>query len=212
MQLLLVRHGETQFNAEGRYLGSLDPSLTERGMVQARALSKLLPDTVDGIACSPLLRARQTAEVLCEARGCPLLVLEAFRGRHVGVFEGLTQAEARARYPAQWRLNVTRIWDRGPDGGESISEVVQRVRAGLASLHSQFAGKTVVLVAHGFVAKVIRGLVCGDKTDFFDWQLPNAGVLQLSLDMADQNRSFAEAAGVLKASIEGVIGPEALKG
>lgn len=200
MRLLVTRHGETQFNAEGRYLGSLDPPLTARGVAQALALSASLPQLVDEIVCSPLTRAKQTADILCAQRGLRPMVLEAFRERDVGVFDGLTQAEAKARYPAQWSQNVTRRWSIGPDGGESISNVVQRINAGLGLLLAQFSEKTVVLVAHGFVAKVIRGLASPGKQDFFEWQLPNGGVLEVSLDLSREQTTLAAAAG-LQASI-----------
>ncbi|WLH04061.1 histidine phosphatase family protein [Pseudomonas beijingensis] len=105
--------------------------------------------------------------------------MECFRERDVGVFEGLTQADARERYPQLWSQNITRRWDAGPTGGESISEVVKRVRDVLVELGSKYPSKTVLLVAHGFVAKVIRALAKGDFSDFYQWQLSNGNMLVL---------------------------------
>jgi broad specificity phosphatase PhoE len=209
MRLLVARHGETQFNAEGRYLGSLDPPLTLRGTAQAAALSELLPQVVDEIVCSPLMRARQTAEILCARRGLRLSILEAFRERDVGAFDGLTPAEAAARYPSQWAQNVTRRWSMAPPGGESIAAVVERIHAGLGALLAQSSGETVVLVAHGFVAKVIRGLEDPGKHDFFDWQLPNGGVLEIALDVKRGPDALAAAAAELEASIRNALAARA---
>lgn len=179
MRLYVVRHGQTLANAEHRYLGSLDPALTDTGREQATALRLELPDSIDGIVVSPLLRARQTAEILNYRSHLPVQIIEHFRERHVGVFEGLTQAEAQQRHPDLWQRNITRQWDAAPPGGESIAEVVARVHQGLVTLAKVSAAQNVLLVGHGFVAKVIRALIRRDFSDFFDWQLGNGHWLVL---------------------------------
>ena len=179
MRLYVVRHGQTWANMEYRYLGSMDPPLTDLGRAQAAQLSENLPPGVDTLVCSPLLRARETACILGHQLGLAPLILDAFRERDVGVFEGLTQAEAKVRHPELWAQNITRRWALGPPGGESIAAVVERVRGGLQALASSASERTVVLVAHGFVAKTIRGLVSNDFADFYDWQLGNGEVLFL---------------------------------
>lgn len=179
MHLHVIRHGETLANIEKRYLGTLDAPLTERGRQQAQALTTQLPETIDAIVVSPRLRAQQTAEILSAGLNIPLQTLDCFAERNVGVFEGLTQTEARDQYPQLWTQNITRQWDAAPTGGESIAEVVSRVRDGLIELAARHSTDTVVLVAHGFVAKVIRALEKEDFSDFFDWQLSNGSVLVL---------------------------------
>ncbi|UQS89107.1 histidine phosphatase family protein [Pseudomonas chlororaphis] len=179
MHLYVVRHGETWANAEQRYLGALDPGLTERGMQQARALEEQLPRNIEVIVVSPRLRAQQTARILNGELNLPLETMDCFRERDVGVFEGLTQAEARERYPQLWSRNITRQWAIGPTGGESIAAVVIRVQQGLAVLAALHPSRTVLLVAHGFVAKTIRALAKDDFSDFFDWQLSNGSLLVL---------------------------------
>lgn len=121
----------------------------------------------------------ETANILNEGLKLPPEIMECFRERDVGVFEGLTQADARERYPQLWSQNITRRWDAGPTGGESISDVVKRVRDGLVELGSKYPSKTILLVAHGFVAKVIRALAKGDFSDFYQWQLSNGNMLVL---------------------------------
>ncbi|MCX2901286.1 histidine phosphatase family protein [Pseudomonas mandelii] len=179
MHLHVIRHGETAPNLERRYVGSLDPQLTEKGRAQAQELVSRLPVTIDAIIVSPRLRAQQTAQILNAHLNLPLLTMDCFAERNVGVFEGLTQTEARERFPQLWSQNITRQWHSAPTGGESVAEVVSRVREGLIELATAYPSQTVVLVAHGFVAKVIRALEKSDFSDFFDWQLANGKVLAL---------------------------------
>jgi probable phosphoglycerate mutase len=182
MQLYVVRHGETQANAEGRYQGSLDVDLNERGVLQARELRVKLPVQIDTVVVSPLRRAQQTAAIVFVDDGLALSTLDAFRERGVGVFEGLTQVEAAQRYPELWAQNITRQWDLAPTDGESVSQFVERIRGGLSELLVNHGQQVVVLVAHGVVAKAIRALVRDDFSDFFDWQLRNGEVLTLKID------------------------------
>jgi len=141
-----------------------------------------LPVHIDSVVVSPLRRAQQTARIIFADDVLPVRTLEAFRERSVGVFEGLTQHEARERYPDLWAQNITRQWSLAPPEGESIVDVVERVRAGLNALLADDSHQVIVLVAHGFVAKTIRALVRQDFSDFFDWQLRNGEVLSLQID------------------------------
>lgn len=191
MELIVVRHGETRFNREKRYLGALDPPLTERGLAQARSLREGLPP-VGAILSSPLLRARQTAALLCP-EGQAFVCADAFRERHVGVFEGLTQDEARTLHPALWARQITRHWNDAPPGGESIAAVAARVGAGLLAIAAPGQAEPVLLVAHGFVAKIVRALCGAGFADFFDWQLDNGAMLHTPLDPAAVRAALARA-------------------
>lgn len=179
MHLYVIRHGETWANAEHRYLGALDPELTERGREQAASISKKLPTGIQVLIVSPRLRAQQTAQILNRELNLELVTMDSFRERDVGVFEGLTQAQAKALHPELWAQNITRQWALGPTGGESIAEVVTRVHQGLAELAALYPTQAVLLVAHGFLAKVIRALAIGDFSDFYTWQLSNGEMLVL---------------------------------
>lgn len=200
MKLLVVRHGRTRSNAEGRYQGSIDTELDEVGLEQARALDAVLPREIDMVASSPLLRARRTAEIFCAARGLPLTIAGEFRERSVGVFEGLTFVEARERYADLWARNVAMQWDDAPPGGESLREVTERVVRGLEALRLRGDARRPVLVAHGFVARVLRA-VCADAfDDFFGWTLANAATLEVEVppfapgDLARWREAFVAAA------------------
>lgn len=175
--LYVVRHGRTAFNIDDRYLGALDPPLDEHGLLQASELAKILSGRVDVVLCSPKSRAVQTAEVLASSCNVPLRVVMEFSERDVGVYEGLTKEEARLAYPTLWEQDITRQWDIGPTGGESIKAVVARVARGLRILQTCYAGHDIALVAHGFVAKVVRAILT-DTTweEFFKYSLKNGQV------------------------------------
>ncbi|MFC5707138.1 histidine phosphatase family protein [Aeromonas eucrenophila] len=185
MELVVIRHGETQANAENRYLGALDIGLNDKGREQvselAQGLAREAPFT--RLLSSHLLRARQSAEQISCTLALPIQLIPAFRERQVGLFEGLTQGEARERYPELWARNITRRWAEAPPGGESLDAVVARVSQGLTDLvhEHEHEGERVLLVAHGVVAKVIRALTCAGFADFFEWQLHNGGRLVVNL-------------------------------
>ncbi len=197
MELVVIRHGETRANAEGRYLGALDMGLNETGWAQVDALAQVLvrETPFQRLLSSPLLRARQSAEVISRALALPVQVIPAFRERHVGVFEGLTQAEARSRYPELWMRNITRRWAEGPPDGESLDAVIARVSSGLIALADQAQGERVLLVAHGVVAKVIRAVTTKGFADFFEWQLHNGGRLVVNIPGAQSPIRFHRPAG-----------------
>ena len=184
MELVVIRHGETQANAEGRSQGALDIGLNDDGVCQISLLAEEVAVTqppFDRLLASPLLRTRECAAILSRQLGLPVEVAPAFRERDVGLFEGLTQTEARARYLKLWARNITRRWAEAPPGGETIDEAIARVSQGLTALASTMQGERVLLVAHGVVAKVIRAVTIVGFDDFFEWQLPNGGMLAVNL-------------------------------
>lgn len=189
MELVVIRHGETQANAEGRYQGALDIGLNDDGVRQISCLAEkvaVAQQPFDRLLASPLLRTRESAAILSRQLGLPVELVPAFRERDVGLFEGLTQVEARTRYPELWARNITRRWADAPPGGETIDEVIARVSMGLTELASTMQqGERILLVAHGVVAKVIRAVTIAGFDDFFEWQLPNGGMLSVRLSLAD---------------------------
>ena len=124
MELVVIRHAETQANAEGRYQGALDIGLNDDGVRQISRLAEKVAVTeppFDRLLASPLLRTRESATILSRQLGLPVELVPAFRERDVGLFEGLTQVEARTRHPELWARNITRRWAESPPGGETVS-------------------------------------------------------------------------------------------
>jgi broad specificity phosphatase PhoE len=159
--LVLLRHGQTDFNVDGRMQGHLDSMLTQDGLAQAVAvapdIAKVSPER---IISSDLRRARDTAGFIGGACGLPIGLDPRLRETHLGEWQGRTVVEIERDYPgaiATWRSDPA--W--APPGGESRIEVVSRSRPVVDELDVQLAdttAATVVLVAHG---GLIAGLVCG---------------------------------------------------
>lgn len=165
--LVLARHGQTDLNIDERWQGRLDRPLNATGIAQAQALAATLPDRIDAIVSSPMLRARRTAEIVGAARGLAIHLDARFRERDFGVFEGLTGDEARAQHPELAKANAAYRWDLEPTDAEPVRAVVDRVAAGLAELRANHAGQTVLLVSHGFVVRCLRYVIDGLDDDAF---------------------------------------------
>jgi len=175
MKLYIARHGETDLNLHGDcYQGSTDMPLNAHGQAQAAALAVALPDDIEQVVASPLLRARQTAQALIARRSLPLQVMVQFRERDFGVFEGLSPGQVQQRYPDLWARQIVQAWDEAPPGAETTREVVTRVRDGLHRLQAKWPQATVALVVHGFVIRALRFVLEAlPEDDFF--VLPKIG-------------------------------------
>jgi probable phosphoglycerate mutase len=147
--LFLVRHGETDWNAAGRWQGQTDVPLNARGREQAREVAgRLRAGGIAAIASSDLLRARATAEIVASELGLEVSHLDAaLRERRFGCFEGLTREEVAARFPEAWARYLA---DPGPapPGGESRDELVGRLLPAVASAVARLPGPLLV-VMHG---------------------------------------------------------------
>lgn len=150
MDLLILRHGQSEWNAQGKWQGQADPPLTKVGEKQAKAAAQKLlsvSKSFDKIASSDLRRARRTAEIIAQVNGGDVSVHKEFRERHAGVWQGLTRSEIEASWP-------NAIADqRWPEGYESDDSVIQRVVPCLERLREN--NKNVLLIAH---AGLIRAL------------------------------------------------------
>lgn len=156
MRLLLARHGEIDGNGE-RYIGATDPPISVRGQVQASALAEtVLSFRPDCCFCSPMLRTRQTAEIVLRPEACGINYLPELREVDFGLWEGLSFDEIQARYPelaADW---ANKGVDFGFPEGEKIKDFWNRVRAA-ARLFTSGPEETVLIISHG---GVIRALIC----------------------------------------------------
>jgi probable phosphoglycerate mutase len=146
--ILLARHGETDWNRELRFQGRADPPLNEAGRGQARELADRLDGwKIDAVYTSPLLRARETAEIVAERLGLPVRVEPAFCEIDVGSWQGLTRAEVEERDPEAFRS-----WIHGGAGwadGESYEQMTERFAAGLDRVAAAHPDGTILLVTHG---------------------------------------------------------------
>jgi probable phosphoglycerate mutase len=145
-ELLLVRHGETEWSRDGRHTGRCDLPLTEAGEDQARLLAERLAGrTFERVLCSPLARARETCRLAGYGEQAELR--DALMEWDYGAYEGLTTAEIRERRP-DWNL-----WRDGCPEGETAPDVGTRVDPVLAELR-ELSGDGIVF-AHGHVLRVL---------------------------------------------------------
>ena len=157
-RLVLWRHGQTAWNAQGRAQGQHDVPLDETGLSQAReAATRLASLQPAAIVSSDLVRAADTAAELARLTGVEVRYDRRLREVHFGEREGLTMEESLARFP-----DVTRRWLRAENvrfpGGETYRETAQRFAAALTDLAAQMdADATVVVAAHGGAMRVGTG-------------------------------------------------------
>jgi len=154
-RVLLLRHGQSTWNAEGRWQGQADPPLSALGEKQARdAAAHLSAVGFDAIVASDLQRARRTAELIATELDLEPVVLDPdLRERDVGAFSGLTENEVYARFPDCFN-EAGRIL-RIPDG-EADTALVARTVSALDGIASRHPGGTVLAVAHGGVIRFLE--------------------------------------------------------
>jgi broad specificity phosphatase PhoE len=142
-RLLLARHGESEWNAIGRWQGWADPPLSELGARQARVAARAV-GAVDAIVSSDLQRARMTADIIAAELGIgPVVVDAALRERDAGPWTGLTRLQIEDEWPG-WLAT-----DKRPDGYEGDESLLDRVVPALLALEG--AGDIVLVVTHGGV-------------------------------------------------------------
>ncbi len=189
MTILLLRHGETEWNLERRYQGRFDSPLTERGAAQARAIGRLLATSADAaaapIVASPQGRARRTAEIIRNELGGrgELSLDDRLRELSLGSWDGLIFGDIAMRSPGIFEGDGRHEWYfRSPDG-----ENYEAFEARVADwLHELDQSSSIIVVAHGLVSRVLRGLYAG---------LPRAVALVLPIP---RNRIFRLSSGAIE--------------
>jgi broad specificity phosphatase PhoE len=160
--ILLVRHGETDWNAERRWQGHADRPLNDVGRRQTRALAARLDDDVDAVYSSDLARARETAEILGERLGLPVRLDARLREVDVGEWSGLTTAEVEERYPEG--LDRRRAGGTGWERGETHEQMGERVLEALHEIAAAHPEGSVLVVTHGGAMRAVW-LACGGTVE-----------------------------------------------
>ena len=164
--IILIRHGETAWNAERRLQGHLDIPLNSEGERQAALLGAALAlEPIDLVVSSDLARARQTAQAVASLRGLAVQRDPGLRERCYGGFEGLLYSEIEARFPAEFAAWQARDVDASlPEGkhpGESFRSFYARATGAILAWGAAHPGKTMALVAHGGVLECAYRLALG---------------------------------------------------
>jgi probable phosphoglycerate mutase len=180
-RLLVIRHGRTAWNADGRIQGQQDIPLDEIGRWQAdRLVAALAHENLQAICSSDLQRAAQTAQPLGRHFGMAPVLDAGLRERSFGDFEGLSFAQIEQRWPeaaARWRR---RDPDYQPGGGESLRVFRQRTLSAVMRLAQVHAGGCIVLVTHGGVLDTLYREANGLPFETpRDWEVANAGINRL---------------------------------
>jgi len=147
--VVIIRHGQSQGNAEGRFGGHTDTPLSPRGRRQAQATAKALAiEEFSAIYSSDLPRAIETASPLAKLTGVSLDTTDALRERSVGVMEGLTFEDAAEQHPEQYQALLRRDFEHVLLGGESYRQTLDRASRKLDEAIEQHKGGRIALFAH----------------------------------------------------------------
>ena len=183
--IYLFRHGETDWNAEGRFQGQLDVPLNDKGREQARALIPQLKEArIEAILSSDLVRAFETGQIVASALQIPISADLDLREAHLGDAQGLTVPEIQKRLGvelvARWKSNLPTDADVGYPGGETGSQVIQRVFRAMERFLDTRAFERVAISTHGGVIRRVMQTLMPPGSPLVP--IPNAVVYRIEFD------------------------------
>lgn len=176
MKLYVTRHGQTQWTVKNIVCGSTDCDLIQSGIDQAKELAEKIEHLgIDVIYTSPLKRAFQTAEILAKALGAPVIKDKRLTEQCYGDYEG--GSRDNEEFKQDWQQFPSRL-----KGGESVFQLVQRVYNFLDEIKAQCQDKTVLIVGHGGVVKVIHSYFYDQSNiEFHSFNMQNCGLEQYEI-------------------------------
>jgi len=182
----LVRHGETDWNAERRLQGYTDIPLNTRGLAQAAQTAKALKKAnfqFDVLYTSDLHRAKQTAQAIEHLFAVSAISQSSLRERHLGALQGLTIHEATLLEPELWQIHLSRDIHQELRGGESISQFANRIKTALQEIQEKHSGETILIVSHGGSLDMIYRMASKQALDAEKLvAVPNASLNWISFD------------------------------
>ena len=181
--LTLVRHGQTSANLDGVWHGSSDTRLTEHGQAQADRVAGFLSDhgaDATAVYCSPLSRARHTAEPIAQRLGVAVHVEPDLSEYDIGRWEGLSFRELNDTHQL-WH-HIARDPDWAPHGGESPRQVVTRLTSCLRGLARKHPNDRIIAVSHGGALSLALADIMGPEAEPFSLMMDNCAVSDLVLE------------------------------
>lgn len=180
-KLILIRHGQTEMNANRLYFGRLDPPLNDVGIEQIKnTREKFLEYNYDRIYSSPLKRAKETAEI-CNHKLFEIEYADELMEIDFGIFEGLTYEEIVEKYPVEIKKAEKEWQTYDYETGESLKEMQKRVVGFLSKLDFS---KTNVLVAHwGVINCILSHYMSGNLDSYWKFKVENGGIAILEGDL-----------------------------
>ncbi len=173
--LYFTRHGKTEWNELRKVCGISESSLTQTGKLQAQNAAEYLKSNkikIDQILCSPLQRAKETAQIISEALNIPFKTEELLKERNCGIFEG-TNYDSLEMHESQKQIAIRY-------GGESVLQTVHRIYTLLDDLTSpKNADKIYLLVGHNGISKAVHSYFCEMNTEeFLSWRIQNCQIMK----------------------------------
>lgn len=175
MKLILIRHGDTDYNVENRYCGVSDPSLNSLGRDRVKKLIPALSDfQIDKVYTSDLRRAHETAALILDGVDSEKRIefesSALFRELDFGIFEGMRYEEIMQKHSRDYTAWINDPFEIAPPKGESFNMLKKRVKKGLDELRSSNSDQTIALVTHGGPIKAILSDVFNYSGDKF-WEI-----------------------------------------
>ncbi len=155
-RLCLVRHGQTDWNVQGRWQGNSDQPLNSVGLAQAaQVASELGGQYFAAIYSSDLLRARVTAQIIAHNLNLPVLIEPCLREINMGEWEGKLGVDIPALYPCEWANRLRYPCESHPPGGESLIDLSKRVVDVIIELSRNYPDAPILIVSHGLALAVL---------------------------------------------------------
>ncbi len=191
-QLILIRHGETDWNRALRFQGHTDVPLNDLGQEQARRLgNKLMGVRSQFLYCSDLLRAKQTAIPVQAALSLEPIYESQLREQFFGAVESMSVSEIKAKYPAEWNEWIKFDADYAMPDGETTRQFYDRIVAAMSAIVARHTDDTVAVVTHGGVLDMVyRSAMSLGLGGPRQSAIPNAGVNKVSASLVDGVAKF----------------------
>jgi len=182
--LYIARHGETEYNRLGLFMGQKDIDINDNGIAQAHELGKKVKSLgIDFILSSSLLRAKRTAEIINSYIRKEVKIDSRLIERNVGIYEGLTIQKVQEKFQKEYKDDIIKVYNEVPPGGESANDVQKRVFAVLEELKTNYPDKKILVITHSFIAKIINKYFnpAISAKEFFDFHLNNTDIKKFRL-------------------------------
>lgn len=185
LELLLIRHGQTDQSRENRFCGSIDPPLSEIGVRMAEAFGQAYAgEPWSAVYSSPLQRTRRTAESLTRRIGMDPILADGLREVHYGEWEGLRHDDVRVRWPeayARWAVDPA---SRGTPGGETAFQVAARAVPVVERIRAAHAEGRVLIVSHKATIRILICALLGLDVRLFRDRMaqPTAAITRFNID------------------------------
>lgn len=178
--IILIRHGQTDWNKAHRVQGQTDIPLSQEGKQQAMLLAgKLKAMQIDALYSSKLSRAKETADIIAQVTNLRVVASYAFNERNFGIYEGKLWVEVDAEFAKKG----ADFHHTTPQGGESLHDFVTRITTAFDAVVTKHLGKTIAIICHGGVLRVlIRHLRGVSHTDAEVIRFPNTSISIFHLD------------------------------